>query len=254
MLNDSEILLIGLVATITVMLFATVLIATIVISQNRRKRHLQEVKELAQKTKMEIATARIEATQNIMQGIGRELHDNVGQLLTACQLGLMQMQEEGSASPEQLEVFVEYLEESISEVTRLGRTLNVDHWQNKSLFEAIVEESARLERLGFAEVLVESNSEHDSLKTDERTVLYRLFQEVIQNTLKHGQATSIQIKLSSNPFEMVVHDNGRGFDREKVRGGTGLLNIGKRSELVNMTATLETSVGHGTKWSFTKKN
>lgn len=253
MLNDSEILLIGLVATLIVLLLATVLIATIVISQNRRKRHEQEVKDIAQKTEMEITKARMEATQNIMQGIGRELHDNVGQLLTASQLGMMRMMEEDESSSEQLKSLVEYLEEGISEVNRLGRTLNVEYWKNKSLFEAIVEESARLERMGFAQVLVESDAEHDELPNDERTVLYRLFQEVIQNTLKHAQATEIQIHLKDQPFEMRVGDNGNGFDRSRANEGTGLMNIGKRSELIGMEARLETSPGKGTSWSFKKK-
>jgi len=254
MLQDSEILLIGLVATVIVLFLASVLIGTVVISQNRKRIHEREVQDIAHQHERDVAQVKVEAIQKTMQDIGRELHDNVGQLLTATQIGMMRMAEDGQFEATQMKGLVEYLEEGIAEVNRLGRTLNIDHWKNKSLFEVIGEQCARLERLGFAEVLVQSNAKHDQLEEDERIVVYRLFQEVVQNTLKHSEATVIEISLVDVPFQVQITDNGKGFDLNKVANGTGLINIKKRSKLVGIDAQLDTEIGSGTTWTFSKKS
>jgi signal transduction histidine kinase len=220
-------------------------------SQESKLKHKAEKERIEQEKLLEVEKAEKEAIQNTLSEVGRELHDNVGQLLTAAQLGLMRHFGEMDNDLAFQEI-LRLMELSIDEVSQMGRAMNSDFWKHRDLFEAIVLEASRLERVGAFVVHVQQKDEADGLSEHARIMVYRAFQEVIRNTMKHANANLINISLQANPFEVIISDNGNGFNVDEKLIGSGIKNILHRTSLVGIEADLKSNVG-GTTWKFTKK-
>jgi signal transduction histidine kinase len=224
-----------------------------VAAQNRKIRFEAEKRNLHQAMLIEVAKAEKEATQNTLNLIGRELHDNVGQLLTATHLGMTHHFGQQLDESEDLQRVLSTLEACIDEVGRLGRALNNEFWQRRDLFDAIVDEAARLEHLGTFLIPVEHDGKKDGLSNEERVMLFRAFQEIVQNAMKYSRARKLAIKLQSAPLLIEISDDGIGFNTEMESLGSGIQNVIKRCELVNMTAVLNSQPQKGTTWTITRK-
>ncbi|MBK9276102.1 MAG: hypothetical protein IPM49_16395 [Flavobacteriales bacterium] len=240
-----------LVATgLLVLLFAFVAML-LVVNANRRHRHRAELAELHLRRDAELRRAEREATEHTLTEVGRELHDNVGQLLTVAQVGLLDHLADAAKAHPRVATALEALDQGMEEVRRLGRSLNHDHWRHLRLAQALELEATRLERLGKARVHLRISDPMHDPPADAKTILFRAFQEVVANALRHSGARTLTIALDGTPPTLQVHDDGRGFDPEAPRTGSGLANIATRCRLVGYTATLRTAPGAGCSWTFT---
>ncbi len=88
-------------------------------------------------------------------------------------------------------------------------------------------------------------------------LVFRIFQEILNNAMKHSGAKKMFVEINGdNGFSMVVRDNGRGFDRELVfdsNKASGLRNIMKRAEMAGLNCLIETAPGNGCGYQFTIK-
>jgi signal transduction histidine kinase len=183
--------------------------------------------------------------------MGRELHDNVGQLLTVAQLGLRDHLDTATQQHMRVHTAMEALDLGLEEVRRLGRSLNQDNWQRRALVEALEQEAVRLERLDKCRVLLVINALPADPPADVKTILFRAFQEVISNTLRHSGARTITITVDDQEgLALRISDDGRGFDPATVVQGSGLHNIRHRCGLIRYTATLVSAPGEGCTWTF----
>ncbi len=239
------------VATGLLLLLFAFVAMLLVVNANRRHRHRAELAELHLRRDAELRRAEREATEHTLTEVGRELHDNVGQLLTVAQVGLLDHLEEGVKGHPRVATALEALDQGIEEVRRLGRSLNGDHWRHLRLAEALELEATRLERLGKARVLLRITAPPEDPPPDVKTILFRAFQEVVANTLRHSGARTLTIALEGSPPSLRVHDDGRGFDPDTPRAGSGLTNIRTRCRLIDYTATLHTAPGDGCSWLIT---
>jgi two-component system, NarL family, sensor kinase len=240
---------VGTVLVLTMVFFAALLL---VVNANRRHRHRAELAELKLERDQEVNRAEREATRQALDDVGRELHDNVGQLLTMVQMAL-NLAVEGHHDGSRMETARDTLEQSIQEIRRLGHDLSTDLWQQRSFADALKAEAARLERVARLSVTVEFKGTPPEPPADDKFILYRVFQEIVQNTLKHSQASSMSIQLNgANGFELLVCDDGRGFDPENVRANAGLRNIQSRCAVIGFQATCSSMPGAGCQWRITR--
>ena len=251
MVSTSELALGIVFATLLLSLLVGFILLTLVLNHNRRTRHRAELAELHLQREQEVIRAEREATEQVLGEIGRELHDNVGQLLTLGQMGIASVIDDGAADP-RLQASMATIDEGIEEVRRLGRSLNSDTWQNRSLEDAISTEASRIERIAQVRVHLRRQGGTAVLKAEAKTILYRAFQEITSNALRHAKADRIDIDIDAGlPFRLVIKDNGRGFSA--VEGtGSGLSNVRRRCALIGFTADLETSPGNGCTWTITE--
>jgi hypothetical protein len=183
--------------------------------------------------------------------MARELHDNVGQLLTVAQLGVDHVLADG-ATDTRLVAARDTLEHGIGELRRLGRDLNTDLWQQRSLVDAISAEADRIERVARVRVHVEVQGTPPVLPPDHTTILFRVLQEAVNNTLKHSRADTLTITLAAGPpWSLTLSDNGRGFDATTTAGHGGLVNIRRRCALIGLQASCTTAPGQGCTWTIT---
>lgn len=253
-MENEDLIITVLVGTVTILLMIGLVVLLLVLNNTRRIRHHAELAEVEQQKDRAVMDAEREATQHTLREIGRELHDNVGQLLAVAQLGINTELEDGHERS-RLTAARDALEQGLEEVRRLGHDLNTDLWQQRSLVDAISAEAERLERVSRVQVHLLANRPLPTLSPDSSTVLFRVFQLVLTNALKHSGADRIDIILAAAPMNctteglaITITDNGRGFDPGTTPIHAGLVTIHKRCALIGYAAHCFTSPGGGCTW------
>jgi two-component system NarL family sensor kinase len=253
--NSADIAVAVIVATGLLLLLIGFVGLLLVVNANRRHRHRAELAELHLERDRALREAEREAIQHTLTEVGRELHDNVGQLLTVAQVGLHDHLDEVAKSHPRVDTALEALDEGVEEVRRLGRSLDQDRWGQRGLLDALEAEAVRLERLGKARVLFNIAERPADPDPDVKTMLFRSFQEVVSNALRHSGASTLTITVHGHPaFGLCVKDDGCGFQQQADGNGNGngngLANIQRRCALVGYGARLESTPGQGTTWTF----
>jgi signal transduction histidine kinase len=221
----------------------------LVVNSNRRMSHRAEMAELHQEQARAVIVAQREATRQTLIDLGRELHDNVGQVLSVAKLGLDNRLSTVNDPP--LAAARDALAEGINEVRRLGHDLNTDIWQRRSLVEAISAEAERVQRVLRVKVELELGHDLPTPPPDTMVLLYRVFQVILANALNHSRAGCIAVKVwasGKQDISFSVADDGIGFDPANATANAGLANIHQRCALIGYTASCTTAPGAGCTW------
>lgn len=205
--------------------------------QNRQK--LDQIKIEHEKTLLNIEN---EIQQETLSHIGRELHDNIGQLLSLAKLNF------GSAKPEKQSEGKIILNQIIKEVRGLSKTLNIDWVESVSLAEFINQELGKIQATGFCKTSLENSLDDFELTKDQKLVLIRVTQECLNNAIKHAFPEKIEVKIYQNGKGKVIEiiDYGNGFDQTIQSKGSGMTNLKKRMETIGGEFQLTSVVGKGT--------
>jgi len=192
---------------------------------------------MQQEFQQQILQSQIETQEETFALLGKELHDNVGQLLNSAKLLIGVTQRKLSDSPDTLAIADETLGKAINELRSLSKSLNKE-WLEQ--FNFIDNLQAEIKRINAADSLQIhfSNTAPIPLKSDEQIILFRIVQEALQNAIKHAQANNITIQLTeeNNLLTVIVEDDGKGFEeKEKVTSGVGLMNMKHRIKLLGGT-------------------
>lgn len=248
-MNSEDLIFPIIVATLLIIIMVAIVALLLIVNSNRRQRHRAELAEVDLQHEKELRQTEREATRQTLTEVGRELHDNVGQILTVAQMGLRNKLEERNETDPILVESLNVLDQGINEVRKLGRSLNTDNWNDRTLLNAMEAEAERIERLGKCTVLVNVEGELPELAPDAKTILYRSFQEIISNALRHSSADLIKIDLKGgNELVLAITDNGKGIDMDNIKRGSGLQDIERRCSIIGYSAELNTSVGNGCCW------
>lgn len=214
-------------------------------AQNRQK--MDQIKSEHEKTLLNIEN---EIQQETLTHIGRELHDNIGQLLSLAKLNF------GSIKPEKKEEGKQILNQVIQEVRGLSKTLNLDWVESISINEFIEQQLERIQNTGFCETKLEADFQLVDLPKDQKLVLIRVIQESLNNVIKHALPDKIQIRIqeSGKGRQIWIKDNGKGFDSSQKSSGSGMYNLKKRMETIGGQFELTSIIGKGTEITLTLPN
>lgn len=178
--------------------------------------------------------------------IGRELHDNVNQLLASTRLYLGMATKDSERAKELIKYPMELLDSAIAEIRSLTHKhvaplQNVDMKQSVTNLLGILEKSTGIQTEFVYEIKREITD--DDLKVN----IFRILQEGVSNISRHAKAThaSVSIKDSDNKINILIKDNGKGFDINKKREGIGLSNITNRINSFNGELSIESTSDKG---------
>ncbi|WP_244912273.1 sensor histidine kinase [Algoriphagus ratkowskyi] len=208
---------------------------------------MDQVKSEHEKTLLNIEN---EIQQETLTHIGRELHDNIGQLLSLAKLNF------GSIKPEKLAEGRDILGQAIQEVRGLSKQLNLDWVESVSINEFIKQQLSRIQKTGFCETSLEANFELIDLPKDQKLVLIRVIQESLNNVIKHASPDKILIRMyeSGHKRQIIITDYGKGFDSSQRSSGSGMYNLKKRMETIGGRFELTSIIGKGTEITLTLPN
>jgi two-component system, NarL family, sensor histidine kinase UhpB len=178
--------------------------------------------------------------------IARELHDEVGQKLTAVMLQLDALSRTESATP-----FVaarEGVRECLEDVRLIARRLRPEALDDLGLPSALAALTNSLERAGEIEIDRRIDKPLSSLHPDAELVVYRVAQEALTNVLRHADcpAARLELRRVEGGVELEVTDGGTGFDPGQVHESAGIRGMRERALLVGRTLEVQSRRGRGT--------
>jgi PAS domain S-box-containing protein len=196
----------------------------------------------------QIADAMQEAKEAERSELGKELHDNVNQLLGASRLYLEMAKQGGENSKMHLSRSAEYTLTAIEEIRKLTKGLATDSIKNLGLYDAIENLTSDIMEVNMVKISCEFDLTIESKVNDQFKInVFRIIQEQLNNILKHAQAKQINIRFSQteNTIVLMISDNGVGFDTAVQRKGIGLDNIRSRAVAFDGKADFISEPGRG---------
>lgn len=196
--------------------------------------------------------SQLEIQEQTLRHISWELHDNLSQAASLIKINLNTLKlDDIDKALRKIEDTKDITRQLITDLKTLSVSLGSDKITQSGLAAAVSTELDRLNRTGQYETSFKQEGSLPSIATDKAIILYRMVQETLNNSVKHSDATSMDVFFTSteNLFTLAISDNGSGFDVDEKRknGGSGLLNLQNRAKLINATLTLESSPGQGTR-------
>ncbi len=192
----------------------------------------------------ELLSTQIEIQYQTMQHIGREIHDNIGQKLTLASLYTQQLAYENKAPliNESIDNISKIINSSLSELRQLSKSLTDNKIENLSVVDLLFEEVNKVNELQKCELTFNKIANQIAIPYQTKSILVRISQEFIQNSIKHANCSSILLDLygTTSNLKLTLKDNGNGFNTNNKTGtGIGLNNMKKRTEMIGGTFNLE---------------
>lgn len=237
--------------TLLVLLLVAGIVLTLFIAGKQRAQQEKLLAETKLDFERELRQVEAEVSEHVMAQFAHELHDNIGQLLTAMHLQIENQKIDHPVLAEGYKPIEIYLGEVSQQLRLLSKTLNNDFIGNSGLYEAIQLELNRLKNLRRFKVHMKDSSKTTYLDKQQELMVFRIFQEIMHNALRHSGAQNVYITLMTNPtaFELEIRDDGKGFDLEHMfesNKASGLRNILKRAKLARLECTMQSAIGKGT--------
>jgi two-component system, NarL family, sensor histidine kinase UhpB len=178
--------------------------------------------------------------------IARELHDEIGQTLTAVALRAERAANAGSQQDEALTEIAETVLRSLDDVHRIGRELRPEALDDLGLTNALIALCSRVGRQSGLLVRRELDGHLPPLSDEVELVIYRVAQEALTNALRHSEAAEVRVSLKAVGARVVltVADDGRGIGEARRAGG--LAGMRERAMLIDAALEVRSRVPRGT--------
>lgn len=204
----------------------------------------------------EVLRSQLEIQESTFKTIAQELHDNIGQMLSVVKLSLsiLPIEENHPVYP-QLKNSQDVLNKAIFDLSALTKSLHTDRINDVGLAESMRFELALIKKAGLVNVHFGIDGSEFAIPEQTAIFLFRMFQEVLNNALKHSHATEINVFLSYNEddtFAMRIEDDGVGFDVEEMRKsvssskGVGLKSLFNRAHMIGASLDIQSEADKGT--------
>ncbi|HYE73929.1 MAG TPA: sensor histidine kinase, partial [Blastocatellia bacterium] len=213
-----------------------------------------KTREAAESERQRLLERIVQAQEEERRRISRELHDHVGQQLTALRLGLESLRQAKSqdTDTEGLKNIIRQLDEEVDFLAWELRPAALDEHGLEAALSNFVEEWSKHYKV---QAEFEATRLRDDRFSSELEVnLYRIMQEALNNIAKHAQAkhVGVVLKRQDGHLILIIEDDGIGFDLEEASSvdandrGLGLVGMRERAELLGGTLEIESAPGEGT--------
>ncbi len=244
---------------LTFIVVLAMIIGIIIYIFQYRKRRLVNIKDqqaMKKEHQQELLSTQLEMQTQTMQHIGREIHDNVGQKLTLASLYTQQLAYENKAPQinDKIENIGNIINESLAELRQLSKSLTDDTINDNNITELLQLECDKVNDLKKCSVAFNCSQKNIALPYQTKSILLRIVQEFLQNSIKHAHCKNIQVDLNATEkqLQLSLQDDGKGFEiKNNTNGGIGLANMKKRAELIGGSFNLESKKDSGTQLSIT---
>lgn len=225
-------------------------LVVIFVTVNYKKKqqiHLHEKTLMKEEFEKQFLKSQFEVQEQTFQQIGKELHDNVGQLLSTSRMLIGLTERELQNPPDTLLTANATLGQAINEIRSLAKSLDKEWLERFSFAENIQTMIERINAGRNVEVDYRQTTELP-LRSDEQIILFRIVQEAIQNAIKHAAPTHMRIAVEQEEINylITVSDNGKGFDVGSASQSMGLANMRHRTELLQGTIQFNSVMNTGT--------
>jgi two-component system, NarL family, sensor kinase len=255
MQQNSEIYIIIIVGIILGLLLVGFIVTTLFLYQRRQKRQEEDMVRMKDKYEKEALLSQLEIQENTFKTIAQELHDNIGQMLSVVKLTLSALPlEKEHKAYSMVESSKEVLYKALADLSNLTKSLHTERIADVGLAESIQFELHAIENAGILKVNFTNEGYEYPFDEQKSIYLFRIFQESLNNTLKHAKATALDVSLvyTDDFFTMCIKDNGVGFvinekkESTSPGSGVGLRSLNNRAGIIGATISIDSTPGVGT--------
>jgi len=224
-------------------------------SQKKLLQKQMQAQQMKMEHQKELMFATFEVQEEERERIARDLHDEVGAKLSVLFLNLHQLGKgdtEQSTAKEVIKDMHDLVNNTIATTRRISHDLMPPTLENFGLSVALSELCESIDKGGKVKVDIEVEEEEALVHNKIADLhLFRVVQELINNSLKHAEADTISIKLwtGSSELRLEYKDNGKGFDMNAAahKKGLGMKNLENRLNMIGADFELNTAPGEGMK-------
>ncbi|TPG45361.1 histidine kinase [Flavobacterium pectinovorum] len=225
--------------------FLTLLITLLVIFfyfLKKKNNYLVEKMESELYFQSELIKTRLEIKDQTLSEISKELHDNIGQIVS---VGIMQLNmyiNSGKAVQQnELNDLKEVLAKSLDEIRILSRIINKDNLLQNNFIEAIKQDLERIKKLKKIQYKYTLSGQIPEITQEHDLFIYRIFQEALHNSLKHSHSDLFEVNITTTEtlFSLEFNDFGIGYDPLHTNSGIGLNNMKLRAKLIGATLIMK---------------
>lgn len=236
------------------LVFLLLLIGLYLVYRNHQHKQAAKLRGAVIEMNKKRSNAALEAEIRERKRIGQNLHDSLGYLLSLAGLQASVLHKKKNISDEKrtelLDSLMESIDEAFNEVRNISQNLSPSLLSERGLKGALQNISNRVNQSSKLRMTFDTFGLDDDLNGLIENVLYRTLQEIVNNTLKHADASELFVQLTQDEKEvnLIAEDNGKGFNYEMVKNssGMGLTNITSGIENLNGTIYIDAKAGRGT--------
>lgn len=240
-------IVVGLLIISLVVLFCIVLIKLYIQKIKKYNAQIFENEIAFQKT---LTSSIIETQEQLLSSISQDLHDDAGQQLTIINFQLENLKIDFPNCENNITSISESVGKLSQSLRQVSHSLNPNWLENNGLFEAINHEITRIQKNKKIDLVLVGENSKRKFKNGEQIVIFRIFQELLNNALKYAKASKIEVSITTKPtFKITITDNGIGFDVDKTvckTNSIGIQNCIDRAKIINYSFKIESEINKGT--------
>lgn len=229
---EGKVILLVIIGTIGVMLMAFSVVFFVLLYRRKVLENELEMQSIKTKHQEEMLSATLKSQEEERKRLGTELHDGVGAMLSSIKLNLQVANKNNDVS--QLKPVLGHLNETITQVRNISHQMMpviLKKYGIKRAVEDLFEKTANSSLS-----LTITDWEDPPLGESQALMLYRIIQELVNNSLKHAEASAIELSVRKKESKTIISyfDNGKGFPEDVLQNsdGIGLLNVKNRSQTI----------------------
>ncbi|MEO5564977.1 MAG: sensor histidine kinase [Chitinophagaceae bacterium] len=213
----------------------------------------QRIRELEKDKKLVAVDSMLKGQEEERSRLAKDLHDGLGGLLSGVKFSLSNMKDNLIVTPDNMAVFersLDMIDTSIRELRRVAQNMMPEMLTKFGLDEALKDYCNTINATKLITVRYQSHGQLSGIDKSAEIIIYRIIQELLNNTMKHAGATEafVQLIKEDSRLSVVVEDNGKGFDADLLENnkGAGWTNIRSRVEYLRGRLDLHSEKGKGT--------
>lgn len=221
--------------TLILLFLSLTIIFLIAVYRRKQQEYVANQLKMEENFRKELLSAQLEMQELTFKSLSQELHDNIGQVLSLAKLNMSLIDSKNSPEiAENVDQTKTLLNNAISDLRDISKTLNTSYVSEKDLSESIQRELTMLERVRKFKTSFTQSGPAVELSPEVRLIIFRVLQECCNNAVKHAQASTlaIEIKNSQELLEINIRDNGIGFEKNTEKG-VGMYNMENRMNMIN---------------------
>ena len=232
------------------------LIALLSYRNYRHKQQLQQqrITELEKEKQLLATEAVLKGQEEERSRLAKDLHDGLGGMLSGIKYSFSNMKETLIMTPDNMLGFqrgLDMLDSSISELRRVAHSMMPEALMKFGLNAALKDFCTSINNSGVLKVIYQSHdADNLDISQTASVTIYRIVQELLNNTIKHAAATKVLVQLNKedNKLLLTVEDDGKGFDIASMQNASGIgwTNIKSRLDYLKGKLDIQSEPGKGT--------
>lgn len=223
-----------------------------IVLERRRQLYQHNIDTLTTEYEKSLANAKVEMHELAMAYISKEIHDNLKMQLAVANIHLTSMHtaaDEGEKD-QKIKAAVSMIKSVYERLGDITITMNTDIIGKEGLLPMLEKEIGNVKQTKLFELDFKVTGSNVLWSSERQLMTFRIIQELLQNIIKHANASSVSILLhyTTNTLELVVNDDGIGFDISQIEGsvGAGLANVRNRVKALQGKLNIHSEPAMGT--------